>query len=86
MPTICVFYGISIRMYYDDHNPLHFHVFYNNYAAKIAIQTGEIIAGSIPKRVCAMAREWSALNKEHLLDNWSRCVRHEPLMLLKPLE
>lgn len=48
MPTICVFYGISIRMYYDDHNPPHFHVFYGDFAAKLAIESGNIIAGNVP--------------------------------------
>ena len=33
MPTISMFYGILIRMYYDDHNPAHFHAYYNNYEA-----------------------------------------------------
>jgi len=33
MPTISVFYGIIIRMYYDDHNPPHFHAFYGDYKA-----------------------------------------------------
>lgn len=42
MPTICVFYGITVRMYYDDHNPPHFHAFYGESAAKVAIDNGEI--------------------------------------------
>ena len=29
MPEISLFYGIRITMYYDDHNPPHFHVEYN---------------------------------------------------------
>lgn len=33
MPTVSMFYGILIRMYYDDHNPPHFHAFYNEYEA-----------------------------------------------------
>ena len=33
MPTISMFYGIIIRMYYDDHNPPHFHAFYGDYKA-----------------------------------------------------
>lgn len=86
MPTICVFYGISIRMYYDDHNPPHFHVFYGDFAAKLAIESGDIIAGNVPKRVLAMTREWSELNRTYLLDNWDRCISHEPLILLNPLE
>lgn len=56
MPTICVFYGITVRMYYDDHNPLHFHVFYGEFAAKIAFDTDEMITGQLPARVLALIR------------------------------
>lgn len=28
MPTIAMFYGIAIRMYFDDHNPPHLHAQY----------------------------------------------------------
>jgi len=28
MPELCRFYGIVIRMYYDDHLPPHFHAVY----------------------------------------------------------
>jgi len=65
MPTVCVFYGIYIRMYYDDHIPAHFHVYYGDYA---------------------LVQEWSDINKPALLDNWRRCLHHEPLLMLDPLE
>lgn len=29
MPEISLFYGIRVTMYYDDHNPPHFHAEYN---------------------------------------------------------
>jgi hypothetical protein len=86
MPTICVFYGITIRMYYDDHNPPHFHVSYGDFAAKVSIDSGDMIAGTMPKRVLAMTQEWLELNRIYLLENWNRCLNHEPLVLLNPLE
>ncbi len=42
MPRISFFLGISIYMYYDDHNPPHFHAIYNEYATKVDIKTGNI--------------------------------------------
>lgn len=39
MPTISEFFGIIIRMYYDDHNPPHFHAYYGDYQALIRIDT-----------------------------------------------
>ncbi len=31
MPVICRFYGILIKMFFDDHNPPHFHAEYGEY-------------------------------------------------------
>jgi hypothetical protein len=50
MPTISEFFGILIRMYYDDHNPPHFHAYYGGHEAIISIETLEIMEGSLPKR------------------------------------
>jgi hypothetical protein len=43
MPTISMFHGIIIRLYFgpDEHNPPHFHALYNEFAASIDIRTGE---------------------------------------------
>ena len=39
MPEISLFYGIRVTMYYDDHNPPHFHAEYNENKAIIEIDT-----------------------------------------------
>ena len=57
MPTISAFFGIFIRMYYDDHGPPHFHAYYGDHAALIEIETLKVIAGSLPKRALAMVLE-----------------------------
>ena len=49
MPTISIFYGIAIRMYFQDHAPPHFHATYAEHEAQIDIATGQIIKGSLPK-------------------------------------
>ena len=51
MPEICRFYGIIIRMYYDDHNPPHFHAVYGDDEASVNINTLAIFSGSLPARV-----------------------------------
>lgn len=53
MPTLSEFFGIVIRMYYDDHNPPHFHAYYGEYEALISIETLELLEGSLPRRVKA---------------------------------
>jgi len=86
MPTISEFFGILIRMYYDDHNPPHFHVVYGEYEAQINIDTLEIIKGKLPKRVLALVVEWSIEHRSELRQDWSLAELHQPLDKIKPLE
>jgi hypothetical protein len=44
MPELCRFYGVRIKMYYDDHNPPHFHAEYGGDEALISIDTFDVIA------------------------------------------
>ena len=48
MPTIAAFHGILIQMYFDDHEPPHFHVRYGQAKAVMRISDGEVIAGELP--------------------------------------
>jgi len=52
MPTISIFYGIVIRLYYapGEYNPPHFHAYYNEFKASIDICSGEIVEGALPPR------------------------------------
>lgn len=86
MPTICTFFGIFIRMYHDDHNPPHFHVYYGEYNAIINIETLEVMEGFLPKRAFAMVVEWAIQHRIKLLDNWHKAIKHEPLDIIEPLE
>ena len=56
MPELSRFYGIVIRLHYEEkeHNPPHIHARYGKEAASIDIETGEIISGSLPSN----ARKW----------------------------
>ena len=51
MPEISRFLGIIITMYFDEHNPPHFHVRYNEYRASVDIKTLNISAGTLPAKV-----------------------------------
>ena len=55
MPTIAWFYGIMIQMFYNDHEPPHFHARYGRAKAIVRLSDGEIIAGELPRRL----RGWS---------------------------
>jgi hypothetical protein len=55
MPTISEFFGILIRMYWDDHPPPHFHAIYAEHEAQYNIATLDVIQGALPRRapLCA---------------------------------
>jgi hypothetical protein len=71
MPTISWFYGISIRMYFNDHAPPHFHAFYGRHEARISIETGGIIGGHLPKTQSRLVRAWTLLYHDRLMADWA---------------
>jgi hypothetical protein len=82
MPEICRFLGIVITMYFDEHNPPHFHVRYNEYRASMEIQTLNVLSGSIPAKVRGLVEEWAELHRQELLEMWESQDFHkiEPLV------
>lgn len=86
MPTISAFYGITVRMYYDDHAPPHFHAYYGSDAVLVAIQTRSVLEGHLPRRALALTLEWAGLRQGELTENWGRAERHEPLKWIDPLD
>lgn len=86
MPTISRFFGITIRMYYEDHLPPHFHAYYGEYDASIEIATLEVINGHLPPRSFTMVLEWAAIHRSELMRNWHRGRDHQQLDQIDPLE
>ena len=79
MPTISIFFGLIVRMYYNDHNPPHFHVLYQGMEAVFAIENGDILDGDLPNRAKRIIREWSSDHRGELLENWERARQKLPL-------
>ncbi|CAN5836666.1 hypothetical protein BH23GEM5_BH23GEM5_23900 [soil metagenome] len=69
MPLIAEFYGILIRMFYNDHAPPHFHAVYGEHELVVGISPIRILDGQAPNRVRSMVLEWSALHQTELLDD-----------------
>ena len=86
MPEISRFFGIVMAMYFNDHEPPHFHARYAGHKALIAIETLNVLEGSLPPRVLGLAVEWAALHRQELLANWERARIQEPLNAIDPLE
>lgn len=85
MPEISRFYGIIIYMYVDDHNPPHFHVWYNGSKAIIYINDG-FLKGALPRRVLSLVYEWLDLHKDELLENWDKVKNGGTPFDIKPLD
>lgn len=86
MPEITRFFGIIIRMYFDDHNPPHFHAIYDRNEIQVSIDPIEILNGRLPRRAESMVIEWAALNQQGLMENWERLQNDESANRLPPLE
>ena len=86
MPEISRFFGIIIKMYYNDHQPPHFHAEYGEYFAEISIDTLDAIRGNLPQRVFGLVLEWAAVHRLELRQNWDRARTKEPLEAIEPLE
>ena len=85
MPEISRFYGIIIRMYFQDHNPPHFHAEYQGMKAEYDIRTLDILAGKLSKRANALVLEWASQHKYELMDNWQKAVIPSTLDRIEPL-
>jgi hypothetical protein len=71
MPEISRFFGIVIKMFYNDHAPPHFHAVYGEHEALIEIDTLGIYRGELPRRVLALVLEWAVLYREELKRDWA---------------
>ena len=86
MPELSRFYGIVISMYYSEHSPPHFHAKYGEEQASLRIDNGEILDGNLGRRALRLVREWRALHRAELQDEWMRARAREPLNKIEPLE
>jgi len=58
-------------MYYDDHNPPHFHAYYGEHEILIAIETLATLEGALPKRAKTLVVEWALEHRKELLNDWT---------------
>jgi hypothetical protein len=86
MPTICMFYGILIRMYWNDHAPPHFHVEYGEYRAQYLIETLVLSRGQLPRRAHALVLEWAAMHRNELMEDWELCELKQQPKMISPLD
>ena len=88
MPTISMFYGILVAMMFEDnqrHNLPYIHVRYSGQKTSIAIEDGDILAGSIPPKQLKMVQAWIEIHKEELFADWELALAGEQPYRIEPL-
>ena len=86
MPEISRFFGIIIRMFFDDHNPPHFHVEYSGRKAVFDLG-GNILQGDLRSKVAVkLVRDWVDIHFSELQSDWKMAKQGKPLKKISPLE
>ena len=88
MPTISMFYGILVLMYFYDnkqHHTPHIHAEYGEFEATLAIEDGEILGGKLPNNKLKLVQAWIEIHREDLMVNWRLAITGEAVFKIEPL-
>lgn len=88
MPSISMFYGIIIYMYFKDnkqHKLPHIHAVYGEYEAVFEINGAGILDGEFPVKEKKFVETWILLRQKDLLANWKLAVSGEVPYKVEPL-
>ena len=88
MPEISRFYGLVIKMIFNDndkHHKPHVHVYYGEYEASVGLD-GEVLDGSIPVKQYRMLAGWMVIHEEELYEAWNKAVRNIQFGRIEPLK
>lgn len=85
MPKISAFYGVVIRMHFNEHEPPHFHADYGGRTAAVSFD-GHVLRGRLPPRAMRLVREWSRLRQAELVNSWALARKGLRLVAIAPLE
>lgn len=89
MPTISMFYGIVVLMYYRDsgrHSLPHIHVRYQNFKSSISISDGVVLDGEFPPKQLRLVQAWIEIHREDLMADWDLAVTGEEPFRIAPLQ
>lgn len=89
MPTISMFYGILVLMFFRDnrrHHLPHIHVRYQSDEASVSIENGLILDGTLPSKQLKMVQAWIEIHQEELMIDWELAVNGEEPFRIAPLQ
>jgi len=87
MPEISRFYGLIIKMIFNDnekHHKPHVHVYYGENEASVALD-GEVLEGKLPLKQYRMLVGWMCIHEDELYEAWNKAVRNMPFDKIMPL-
>ena len=85
MPTISMFRGIKVCIYWNDHLPPHFHAFYGSDEVLVSIEALDVLEGTMPAKQLKMLLGWAAFHQEELRENWELAKKQQELFSIDPL-
>lgn len=85
MPTISEFFGISIVIRFIDHNPPHFHAYYQQDKISVEIMNGKV-RGEMSERALRMVLEWLDLHREEIMNAWELASIGQNPSKIEPLK
>ncbi|MDD5373050.1 MAG: DUF4160 domain-containing protein [Sulfurimonas sp.] len=89
MPTISMFYGIVVMLFYYDnkqHNLPHIHVRYQDSKAIFDIENAEMIEGNLPNKQKRLVQAWMEIHKDELIADWELAISGEQPYKIDPLK
>lgn len=89
MPVISQFYGIIIRMYFNDtekHFLEHIHVQYNEFDATFSIKDVKVLEGKLPPKQHKLVVAWMEIHKDELLALWNVAQNDGEIFKIDPLK
>ena len=89
MPTISMFYGILVLMFFRDnsrHYLPHIHVRYQSDEASVTIEEGNVLEGNFPPKQLKMVQAWIEIHKEELMVDWELAVNGDEPFRIAPLQ
>lgn len=89
MPTISLFYGIVVSLYYFDnekHHTPHIHAVYQDFSGVFDIISGEMIEGDLPRNKIKLVVAWIEIHKEDLIADWGLASTGQAVFKIEPLK
>ena len=89
MPTISMFYGIVVMMYFRDNkqnSSPHIHVRYQDTKAVISIPDVELLEGDFPRKLLRLVQAWVEIHADELMADWALAIEGEAIYKIDPLK